>query len=90
MIWPEFENNDNELIQSGQPFKEGIARMWIINYEMRKYHQERIKVGTKGYFLEGSMKTAGCEVIEIVDLVKNKVSDGNKMNHFIYPFSLIL
>ena len=75
MIWPEFENENNELILSGQPLKEGIARMWIINFEMRKYHQERIKIGTKGYFMEGNMKTADCEVIGIVDLMKNKIKD---------------
>ncbi len=73
MIWPEFENNDGELIKAGHPSKEGIARMWIINSETRQYHQNRIKIGTKGYFMEGSRKTADCEVIEIVDLMKNEI-----------------
>jgi hypothetical protein len=73
MIRPEFEDNNGELIKAGQPSKEGVARMWIINSEMRKYHQNQIKVGTKGYFMEGPMKTADCEVIEIIDLMKNEI-----------------
>lgn len=73
MIWPEFENHDGTLIQSGQPLSEGIARMWIINQEMRKYHQDRINIGSKGFFIEGAIKTADCEIIKIVDLMKNKI-----------------
>jgi hypothetical protein len=73
IIWPEFEDNNGKLIQAGQPAKEGIARMWIVMSEMRKYHQTRIRIGTKGYFMEGSRKTADCEVIEIVDLMTNEI-----------------
>jgi hypothetical protein len=73
MIWPEFEDENGGLISSGQVPREGTARMWIINYQTRKYHQTRIKKGTKGYFMEGARKTADCEVIEIVDLLINRV-----------------
>lgn len=69
MIWPEFENIDGELIESGVVLKEGIARMWLINDQMRSYHKERIRVGTKGYFYEGK-KTGECIVTEINFLSK--------------------
>ncbi|BDD05526.1 hypothetical protein [Aureibacter tunicatorum] len=72
IIWPEFENEDGELIVSGKVLKEGVARMWIINNESRPYHQERIKIGTKGYFMEG-IRTGECEVIEIVGLESNPI-----------------
>lgn len=75
MIWPEFEDENGGLVSSGQVLKEGIARMWIINSNMRKYHQTRIKKGTMGYFMEGARKTADCEVIEIVDLMINQIED---------------
>ena len=67
MIWPEFENEEGALIEEGEVLSEGIARMWIINEELRPYHKERIAVGTKAYFHEG-IKTAECEVIEITGL----------------------
>ncbi|GAA4275992.1 hypothetical protein [Aquimarina mytili] len=54
IIWPEFENATGDLIESGVVLREGKARMWIVNKALRSYHQERIKVGTKGYFIEGN------------------------------------
>jgi hypothetical protein len=71
IIWPEFEDSDGELIRSGTVLPEGVARMWILNDELRGYHAERITVGTKGWFKEGSRSTAECEVIELVGLVTN-------------------
>ncbi|TPN87399.1 hypothetical protein [Aquimarina algicola] len=70
IIWPEFENITGDLIKSGVVLRESIARMWIVNKVLRSYHQERIKVGTKGYFIEGN-KTGECEVVEIVGLMNN-------------------
>ncbi|MEN8122107.1 MAG: hypothetical protein ABFS35_17290 [Bacteroidota bacterium] len=49
MIWPEFEDSNENLIESSEVAKEGIARMWIINPEMRKYHQDRISIGLTGF-----------------------------------------
>jgi hypothetical protein len=73
MIWPEFEDLNHQLIQTGSVLKEGVARMWIINNEMREYHQKRIIKGTIGYFREEIKSTGICEVIEIVDLFKNPI-----------------
>ncbi len=73
MIWPEFENNQGQLIlENNRPVpKSGTARMWIINNEMRPFHYDRIRVGVKGYFREGATFSADCEVIEILDLKIN-------------------
>ena len=71
IIWPEFENVDAELIGSGVVLPEGVARMWILNDELRDYHNNRIAVGTKGWFREGLLSTAECEVIELVGLATN-------------------
>ena len=72
MIWPEFEDSNGKLIESGFVLKEGIARMWIVNSDMRPYHQQRILIGTKGYFMEGR-QTGICEVVAIVGLMNNPV-----------------
>ena len=76
-IWPEFENSEGEVLEMGQPSNDGIARMWIINYEIRKYHQSRIRTGIKCFFMEGSRMVADCEVIEIVDLMINQTNEEN-------------
>jgi hypothetical protein len=73
MIWPEFEDENGEIINDGQVLKEGIARMWIISPEFREFHRKHIKIGTKGHLREGK-KIASCEVIEIIDLFINPTS----------------
>jgi hypothetical protein len=74
IIWPEFEDEDQNLIlDETVPVPEtGTARMWVIMNKMREYHKDKIKTGTKGYFLEGK-RTAECEVIEIIDLMENPI-----------------
>ena len=72
MIWAEFEDENGKVIGLEMVVREGIARKWIVNNDLRSYHQQRITVGTKGYFKEG-IRTAECEVIEIVGLMSNPV-----------------
>lgn len=74
MIWPEFENLEGDLILDGEVLESGIARMWIINDKLRSYHQKRINIGAKGYLYEG-LKIAECEIIEIIDLMENPISN---------------
>lgn len=71
MIYPQFEDSKGIMIKSGEVEKEGMAKMWILNQELRPYHQKRIKVGTVGYFMEGSRRTAVCEVTNIIGLMTN-------------------
>lgn len=76
MIWPEFEDLEGELIlDDNNPVSEsGIARMWIVNKEMRSVHIDKIQIGTQGFFREGGRITADCEVIEMVGLFMNPSS----------------
>ncbi|MBS1635693.1 MAG: hypothetical protein JST26_07195 [Bacteroidetes bacterium] len=73
IIWPEFEDSEgNVLLCSDKSVpNQGTARMWIVNNEMRPSHYDRIKIGVKGYFREGAMVSADCEVIEVLDLKIN-------------------
>ncbi|WP_338869239.1 hypothetical protein WBJ53_19620 [Spirosoma sp. SC4-14] len=71
MIYPEFEDEQGNLIEEGEVLKEGVARMWILNAKNRAYHRSRIKIGTVGYFREGSRSTGICEVVEIIGLLQN-------------------
>lgn len=73
-IHPEFEDKENNVIlESDQEvFISGTARMWILFDEMRELvHKQRIKVGTKGYFMEGSKRVGELEVTKIVGLFTN-------------------
>lgn len=73
MIWPEFEDETGNIITQTETtvLKEGVARMWIIMPSMRKFHRDKINIGLKGFFMEGSNRVAECEVIELIDLKTN-------------------
>lgn len=80
MIYPEFEDAGRYVILDKRNINDegnttvpmsGTARMWVLNPELRKLHQQRIQKGTKGYFMEGNTKVAECEVIEITGLLSN-------------------
>lgn len=75
MIHPEFEDNDRNVILDDKISvnQTGTARMWIVLPEMREeIHKHKIKLGTKGYFMEGSRRVGEVEVIKIVGLLSNK------------------
>ena len=73
MIWPEFLDSDGQVIRdrNSSVASEGQAYMWILIPEMRKFHRERIKIGTKGFAMEGQKRTAEYKVIEIIGLFEN-------------------
>lgn len=55
-IHPEFEDEEGNIIldTNKQISITGTARMWVLFPEMREQvHINRIKVGVKGYFMEG-------------------------------------
>ena len=77
IIWPELEDEHGNLIEDDtvRVPANGTARMWIINDARRPIHQNKIKIGKKGFFIEG-LKVAECEVIEIVGLMTNPTTRG--------------
>ena len=70
IIWPEFLDQNDKIITD--KFKSvdliGKAMMWIMNDQFREMHKDRIKIGLKGFFVEGSTKVAECEVLELIGL----------------------
>ena len=70
IIWPEFEDDGGLTVLSKwlpiQP--SGTAKMWIINQNLREYHQQYLKVGLVGYMTSGSVDIAICEVVELMNL----------------------
>ena len=69
MIHPEFlDENDNIITEKRIVSETGKALMWIVNPEFNEYHKNRLKIGIKGYFMEGPKITAECEVIELIGL----------------------
>lgn len=78
MIHPEFEDEHGALmLDIDRPVnREGTARMWILIPEMRgKVHRNRIKTGTKGFFMEGSRRVGEVEVTRVVGLMTNPIKD---------------
>jgi hypothetical protein len=73
MIWPEFENEDKEIITKEFELvrDSGTARMWILMDNMRAFHKGKMKLGTKGYLMEGNRKMGECEIIEVNGLLTN-------------------
>lgn len=73
MIWPEFETETKDvLVKGGIPVpRTGTARMWVTNANWRDYHSNKLHKGLKGYFMEGPIKVAECEVIEFIGLETN-------------------
>lgn len=68
MIFPEFIDRYGLVITDMSPAAiapQGKANMWIVSDEMKPYHHQRLKVGTKGYWVRGSYKVAKVTVIEI-------------------------
>lgn len=78
VIHPEFEDHDGSLIyDDSTPVPvEGTARMWIFNPPQREHrYKDKIKIGLKGYFMEGPHKVAAAEVIEIIALHSNPITE---------------
>ncbi len=73
MIWPEFEDEVGNIINEDKTsvLGTGTARMWIADPDRRQYHRDKIKVGLKGYFMEGPRKIAESIIIEILGLSTN-------------------
>ena len=70
MIWAEFEDGDGQPLPVGSLVPlQGTARMYIASDELRQQiNRKRIRIGTKGFFMEGARKIAEAEVISIINL----------------------
>jgi hypothetical protein len=73
MIHPEFMLPDGSVFPEGSPVAmTGLATMWILIPEMRaEIHRQRIRLGVRGFFMEGSRRVAEAEVTRIIGLHTN-------------------
>ena len=73
MVWPEFLAKDGSIFSEGvQVPASGAATMWILTHYARvQNHQIRIKVGVRGYFMEGAKRTAEAVVTRVIGLHSN-------------------
>jgi hypothetical protein len=80
MIWPEFLDDNGMVITSTEkPVPaNGQARMWIVTDKMRKYHQDKIHVGMKGFAHEGPKVVATYIVKELTGLLTNPTVDNDE------------
>ncbi|AZZ98883.1 hypothetical protein [Pseudoalteromonas sp. R3] len=71
MIWPELLDENGQVIEDTTPGSaplKGTANMWILSDEMREFHRNRLKVGTKGYWVQGKYRVANVIVIKLCGL----------------------
>ncbi len=70
MIWPQFLAADGSVLPNNIPVPiSGIAAIWIVSPQMRdRIHSQKIQLGVKGYFLEGSRKVAEATITAIIGL----------------------
>jgi hypothetical protein len=75
MIWPEFLDSEGRILSDEVRVPEsGKATMWIIVPKMiEQVHGSRIKVGTKGFFMEGPRRIAEVVVTRVIGLHTNKI-----------------
>jgi hypothetical protein len=76
MIYPEIMDVALQIpFPAETPIPEyGMATMWILAPLSRPFHQQKIQVGTRGYFIEGNRKIAVCEVTRIIGLFSNPIT----------------
>ena len=71
MIWPGFLDEKglpiDDTTHANVP-KVGKANMWIVSENMREYHRNRLKVGTKGFWVCGPCKVATVVVVKLGDI----------------------
>lgn len=69
-IWPEFLSTSGVALPEDDQRvpAEGLADMYILSSDLRADHARRIRIGTRGYFVEGPKKTAACEVVAVLEL----------------------
>ena len=70
MIWPIFVAANGEIIAPDIAVSaEGLAQMFIVNDEFRKYiHAKRLKKGVRGYFMEGPNAVAEAIVTKLLSI----------------------
>ena len=73
MIHPEFLDEHGDPLEEQVPVPlRGRASMWIIPPRARsEVHRSRIKIGTRGHFMEGARKVGDVTVEAIVGLHEN-------------------
>lgn len=78
VIHPEFEDASGRLMKddSAPVLASGTARMWILMPEARgQRHIHDLKLGLKGYFMEGPRRVAEVEIVEIIGLYSNPCTE---------------
>lgn len=75
MIHPEFLDPSGVPLADDEPVPlEGTASMWVLTPQMRTAHQARVKVGARGFFMEGPRKVGAVEVVRIEALHANSTA----------------
>jgi hypothetical protein len=68
MIWPEFIDSAGVMPPEGEVPPSGKARMFVVNPDRVAFHRTLVKLGGRGFFMEGTRKVAECTVTAITGL----------------------
>ncbi len=71
-IWPIYLDNNGQLLpENTEVPNQGIAQMLIVDKGLKEsVHKNRIRVGIRGYFVEGLKRIAEASVTRVVDLAQ--------------------
>ena len=68
MVYPEFLDPDGIPIPNGPFAPVGKANMFVMNATFLDFHQQHLRPGVQGYFMEGSRRVGVWEVDEVLGL----------------------
>jgi uncharacterized protein (DUF433 family) len=68
MVYPEFIDPDGFAIPNGPFAPVGQANMFVLNSAMLDFHRQHIRLGVRGYFMEGPRRVGVWEVAEALGL----------------------
>jgi hypothetical protein len=75
VIHPEFLDLAGNVLPIEPIPMMGQANMFILNPDLRSFHQQHIQLGVRGYFVEGPTRVGVCEVVEVLGL-RRKLTGG--------------
>ena len=77
IIHPEFLGLKGEILPIEPLPMLGQADMYILNPDLRSFHQQHIRPGVRGYFVEGPKRVGVCEVVEVLGLRRKPAAEAS-------------
>ena len=77
IIRPEFLDLNGNVLPIEPLSMMGQANIFILNPDLRSFHQQHLQPGVRGYFVEGPTRVGVCEVVEVLGLRRKLTNESN-------------